>query len=76
MLILGVGLILSSPSVILLGFAFLTIMHVLVVLYEEPALARRFGVPYQLYRTSVHRWMIRKPGPMAHEDGGISAREA
>src|SRR5438067_2983110 len=28
---------------------------------EEPALAGRFGDSYQRHRSSVHRWLIRKP---------------
>ncbi|MEP6801225.1 MAG: isoprenylcysteine carboxylmethyltransferase family protein [Acidobacteriota bacterium] len=59
--ILGTGLVLSSPSVALLALAFILIMHLFVVLYEEPALARRFGSPYEQYRVSVHRWRIQKP---------------
>ena len=61
MVSLGAGLALSSPSVALLGLAFLLIMHLFVVLYEEPALTSRFGATYQQYRSSVHRWLIRKP---------------
>jgi protein-S-isoprenylcysteine O-methyltransferase Ste14 len=45
----------------LLALAFLLIMHLVVVLYEEPALSGKFGAPYQRYRSSVHRWRIRKP---------------
>ncbi len=56
---LGAGLILSSFSVVMLALAFLLIMHLVVVLYEEPALASKFGTTYQQYRSSVHRWLIR-----------------
>lgn len=62
MVILGAGLALSSPSIVLLAFAFLLIMHLTVVLYEEPVLADRFGDSYERYRESVHRWRIRIPG--------------
>jgi protein-S-isoprenylcysteine O-methyltransferase Ste14 len=68
MVILGAGLVLSSPSVALLGLAFLLIMHLFVVLFEEPALASRFGATYQQYRSSVHRWLIRKPKSRACPD--------
>jgi len=68
MVILGAGLALSSPAVVLLGLAFLLIMHLFVVLYEEPVLADRFGASYQRYRSSVHRWLIRKPRPSAQRD--------
>ncbi len=36
--------------------------HLFVVLYEEPALARRFGASYAAYRARVPRWLPRRPG--------------
>lgn len=59
--ILGAGLALSSVSIVVLALAFVLIMHLFVVLYEEPALAARFGAGYEHYSSSVHRWRIRKP---------------
>jgi protein-S-isoprenylcysteine O-methyltransferase Ste14 len=59
--ILGAGLAVPSLSIVLFTFAFLLIMHLFVVVYEEPALADKFGASYQRYRSSVHRWLIRKP---------------
>ena len=59
--LLGAGLAVSSASIVLLAVAFLVIVHALVVLYEEPALTRTFGVSYLQYRSSVWRWRIRKP---------------
>jgi len=59
--ILGAGLVLSSPSIVLLALALLLTTHLVVVLYEEPALAGKFGASYQQYRSAVHRWLIRKP---------------
>ena len=59
--ILGAGLVLSSPSIVLLTFGFLLVMHFFVVVHEEPTLTRRFGDAYEQYRSSVHRWWIRKP---------------
>jgi protein-S-isoprenylcysteine O-methyltransferase Ste14 len=35
---------------------FVLVMHVFVVLYEEPVLAGTFGVEYQEYRQRVGRW--------------------
>ncbi len=61
MVLFGAGLAFCSQSVLILGFVFVLIMHFFVVLYEEPALASRFGATYQSYRHSVHRWLIRKP---------------
>jgi len=59
--ILGAGLALSSPSIVMLAPGFLLTMHLFVVIHEEPALAGKFGVSYQRYTSSVHRWIIRKP---------------
>ncbi len=36
-------------------------IHGFVVLYEEPALRRRFGASYARYASSVHRWVPRPP---------------
>jgi len=60
--LLGAGLMVESPSVVLLAIAFLAMAHVLVILYEEPALSARFGDGYERYKASVHRWLIRRPG--------------
>ncbi len=59
--ILGAGLAVSSPSIVLLALAFLLIMHLFVVIYEEPTLASNFGAGYERYRSSVNRWLIRVP---------------
>jgi protein-S-isoprenylcysteine O-methyltransferase Ste14 len=59
--ILGAGLALSSPLIVMLALAFLLTMHLFVVVHEEPALAGKIGVSYQQYRLSVHRWLIRIP---------------
>ena len=67
---LGAGLILSSFSVVMLALAFLLVMHLFVVLYEEPALTSKFGRSYQQYRSSVHRWLIRKPNSDAARRAG------
>ena len=59
--ILGAGLILCSPSLVLLSLAFLLITHLFVILYEERTLERRFGSSYLDYRRSVNRWLPRRP---------------
>ncbi len=43
-----------------LAFVFLA-FHLFVVLYEEPALTRKFGDAYRDYRASVPRWIPRPP---------------
>jgi protein-S-isoprenylcysteine O-methyltransferase Ste14 len=59
--LLGAGLVLSSPAIVLLAFAFLLAMHLFVVLYEEPTLAARFGPSYERYKATVSRWLVRRP---------------
>jgi len=59
--LLGSALAISSPAVVVLAFAFLVITHLFVVIYEEPALEKRFGDSYRQYRSSVHRWLIAPP---------------
>jgi protein-S-isoprenylcysteine O-methyltransferase Ste14 len=61
--LVGAGLALPSPSIIGLAVLFLLLVHLLVLLYEEPSLARRFGDPYLHYKSSVHRWLPRSPYP-------------
>ena len=45
-------------SILLFGYAFivLVLVHLFVVLYEEPALEANFGKAYQVYRRAVPRW--------------------
>lgn len=57
--LLGAGLVLRSPSIVGLAAVFLLLFHLFVLLYEEPALASRFGDPYLRYKSSVHRWLPR-----------------
>ncbi len=48
-------------SLALLAYAALTwlLWHLLIVLYEEPALRRRFGAAYDAYVSRVPRWLPR-----------------
>lgn len=59
--LLGAGLAVSSPSILLPALAFLAIAHLFVVSYEEPTLDNKFGDSYLQYKSSVHRWLPRKP---------------
>lgn len=59
--LLGAGLVVRSPSIAGLAVLFLLLTHLLVLLYEEPALSSRFGDAYLRYKSSVHRWFPRPP---------------
>jgi protein-S-isoprenylcysteine O-methyltransferase Ste14 len=61
MLLLGFGLYLRSISMLLLAFLLFALVHLFVVLYEEPTLTRRFGSSYQEYFRTVRRWIPRWP---------------
>jgi protein-S-isoprenylcysteine O-methyltransferase Ste14 len=70
---LGAGLALAGAAMfyeaaVLWSYAigFLLVMHLFVVLYEEPTLRRTFGGPYEKYCRRVHRWW---PSPRAAHDG-------
>lgn len=60
--LLGVGLFLGSPSIILLAGVFLVLAHLFVILYEEPTLNRRFGESCRQYKATVNRWLPRPDG--------------
>lgn len=64
LVILGVGLVLRSPAIVLLSVAFLLFFHLFVVLYEERTLESRFGESYLRYKATVKRWLAR-PAPRA-----------
>ncbi|HET9473105.1 MAG TPA: isoprenylcysteine carboxylmethyltransferase family protein [Steroidobacteraceae bacterium] len=65
--LLGAGLFVSSPSIVLLALAFLLLMHLIVVLHEEPALAVRFGDNYLHYKATVRRWLVKRPSGTLHK---------
>lgn len=58
-LILGQALLLGNVAVLAYGAAIWLIVHLFVITYEEPTLARSFGAQYQRYRANVRRWIPR-----------------
>ena len=52
----GAALFYRSIPLLVYAGVFLLITHLLVVLYEEPALQRTFGGEYEAYRRRVGRW--------------------
>jgi protein-S-isoprenylcysteine O-methyltransferase Ste14 len=59
--LLGAGLAVESLSIVGLAVVFLLLMHVLVLVHEEPSLAARFGDAYLSYKAQVNRWWPRLP---------------
>lgn len=52
-LVFGSVILLEYAATVWLGF------HAFVLLYEEPALHRKFGPSYDIYRANVRRWRPR-----------------
>ena len=61
LIIVGEAIAFVSLSLLVYLAAVVIVWHLLVVLYEEPTLARQFGAEYEAYRTRVHRWVPRLP---------------
>jgi protein-S-isoprenylcysteine O-methyltransferase Ste14 len=57
--IVGQALILGRPGLLLYALAFGVAVYSFVRLYEEPALARRYGAEYDAYRSAVPGWWPR-----------------
>jgi protein-S-isoprenylcysteine O-methyltransferase Ste14 len=62
-LVLLVGQAAFFESLALLQYTGLwfAVVHLVVVLYEEPSLRHRFGAPYERYCRSIHRWLPTRP---------------
>jgi protein-S-isoprenylcysteine O-methyltransferase Ste14 len=61
LLLAGFGLALRSPAIVLLAVAAIILVHLFVVLVEEPGLRHRFGESYRRYTASVNRWLPHPP---------------
>lgn len=57
----GEALLFASFSLLAYAGAFLAVVHVVVLLYEEPYLRHRFGDGYEGYRRRVRRWLPGRP---------------
>jgi protein-S-isoprenylcysteine O-methyltransferase Ste14 len=55
----GFGLAQRSPAILLLAAGSALLVHLFVVLLEEPQLEWRFGDGYRTYKRSVNRWLPR-----------------
>lgn len=69
-LILGQAIWFASVRMLEYAALAFVLMHAFVLLYEEPALRRKFGDSYEQYRESIPRWI---PGPRASNQtkGGV-----
>ena len=60
-LLVGESMLLEAPVLLRYAVGFFLATHLFVVLYEEPALRRKFGESYDRYRATVPRWVTRRP---------------
>ena len=58
-LLLGYGFWQRSIAMLLFVFLAALVVHLFVVLLEEPNLEQRFGGSYQRYKQTVNRWVPR-----------------
>jgi protein-S-isoprenylcysteine O-methyltransferase Ste14 len=58
----GFGMVQRSGAMLIFAGAWLLLVHLAVVLLEEPDLRRKFGSPYEEYRRTVPRWLPRHAG--------------
>lgn len=54
--LVGAALFYETGALGAYAAGFLALMHLVVVLYEEPTLQQTFGDDYQAYCRQVHRW--------------------
>lgn len=55
-LLIGLSLLTRSPSLLLVSFIIIAVMHLYVCKVEEPDLEKRFGGDYFEYKSQVPRW--------------------
>ena len=60
-LLLGEAAFFESHLLLLYALAWFMIINLIVLLYEEPVLHRRFGNSYEQYTAAVRRWVPNKP---------------
>ena len=60
-ILLGELLLIRSRGFVVYAGFWLIAVNLFVMLYEEPALRRRFGASYERYMQEVSRWLPRAP---------------
>ncbi len=76
LLLLGLGLELRSPAIVLFVPAWWLLFHLFVVFYEETALRAKFGLDYDRYCQRTPRWIprFRRPVGMGSPAGSRRSR--
>lgn len=60
-ILLGEVAFFGSGLLLLYASIWFLVVSLVVLLYEEPSLRRRFGTPYERYSAEVNRWIPRRP---------------
>jgi protein-S-isoprenylcysteine O-methyltransferase Ste14 len=60
-ILLGEALLFQSTTLLQYAIGWFALMHLVVVLIEEPSLHDRFGESYVRYRKKVRRWIVGRP---------------
>jgi protein-S-isoprenylcysteine O-methyltransferase Ste14 len=61
LILLGECLLTASVALLAYWAAWFALVNLVVILYEEPALRRRFGTSYEAYTRRVGRWFPKPP---------------
>ncbi len=69
LIVMGEALLFGSITLMFYWLAGFAVLHIREVLFAEPALKRRFGLPYERYFKSVPRW-IPQLNPYVEEKEG------
>ena len=59
--VLGEAAVFGSGELLTYWLSVVVGFHLFVVLYEEPALRRKFGEEYETYCRNIPRWLVRWP---------------
>jgi protein-S-isoprenylcysteine O-methyltransferase Ste14 len=57
LLMLGIGVLVSSPAVLVAALLQFTVLHFLFIPFEEKKMENQFGEKYVAYKRSVRRWL-------------------
>jgi protein-S-isoprenylcysteine O-methyltransferase Ste14 len=53
----GLALFCRSPAILFFSPLLFLLIHIFIVLVEEPGLEKRFGESYRKYKLAVNRWL-------------------
>lgn len=62
-ILIGESILLASSRMVVYTGSVFVLFNLFIVLYEEPALRRKFGTDYEVYIKTVSRWVPKKPAP-------------